>query len=93
MGKGLRKVCKTDVKDISQDLSPLVESGSKVSHFIPEPRRFAEVTKLSVDIQKPWLKATQKKTKNLINNDNFLAEDPNKGEPVTPCMDDYWKKN
>ena len=36
------------------------ESGSEVSHFIPEPRNFAEVTKLSENIRKPWLKATFK---------------------------------
>ena len=46
MGKGLHKVFKTVVKDISQDLPPLGESSSEVSHFIPEPRNFSEVTKL-----------------------------------------------
>ena len=60
MGKGLHKVFKTVVKDISQDLPPLVESGSDVSNFIPELRNFAEVTRLSDDINKPWLKATIK---------------------------------
>ena len=30
-----------------QELTPLEESGSEVSHFIPEPRNFAEVTKWS----------------------------------------------
>ena len=43
MGKGSQKVFNTFVKDISQDLPPLGESGSEVSHFIPEPRKFAEV--------------------------------------------------
>ena len=60
MVKGLHKVCKTVVKYISQDLPPLGESGSEVSHFIPEHRNFAEVTKLSDDINKPWLKANLK---------------------------------
>ena len=60
MGKGLHKVFKTSVKDILQDLPPLGESGSEVSHFLLEPRHFSEVTKLSDDINKPWLKATQK---------------------------------
>ena len=55
MGKGLHKVFKNFVKYISQDLPPLGESGSEVSHFIPGPRDFAEVTKLSDDINKPWL--------------------------------------
>ena len=91
MGKILHKVIKTVVKEISQDL-PLGESGSEISYFIPEPRKFAEVKKLSDDIKKPWLNITQKEIKNLIKNHNFLAEDPNKGEPVTPCMDVYKEK-
>ena len=65
------------------------ESGSEVSHFIPEPRNFAEATKLSENIRKPWLKATLEEIKNLINNQNFLIEYKNEGEPVTPCMDVY----
>ena len=60
MGKGLHKVFSTVVKDISRELTPLVESGSVVSHFIPEPRKFAEVTKLSENIKKPWIKVTIK---------------------------------
>ena len=44
-GKGLHKVFKTAVKDISQEFPPLGESGSEVSHFIQEPRNFAEVRK------------------------------------------------
>ena len=47
MVKVLHKVFMTVVKEILQDLSPLEESGSGVSHFIPEPRNFSEVTKLS----------------------------------------------
>ena len=43
MGKGLHKVFSTVVKDISQELTPLGESGSEVSHFIPEPRNFSEL--------------------------------------------------
>ena len=43
MGKGLHKLFKTVVKEIFQELKPLGESGSEVSHFIPEPRNFAEV--------------------------------------------------
>ena len=46
MSKGLHKVIKTFVKYISQDLPPLGESGSEVSHFIPENRNFAEVKKI-----------------------------------------------
>ena len=47
MGKGLHKVFSTIVKEISQELTNLGESGSEVSYFIPEPRNFAEVAKLS----------------------------------------------
>ena len=63
MGKGLHKVFKTVVNDISQEFSPLGESGSEVSHFILEPRKFAEVTNFSDDIKKPWLKETLKDIK------------------------------
>ena len=87
MVKFLHKVFNTDVKEILQDLPPLGESGSEVSHFIPEPRNFAEVKKLSDIIKKPWLKATFKEIKNRINNQTFLIEDQNEGEPLTPCMD------
>ena len=44
---------------------------------------------MSGDIKKPWLKANQKDIKNLINNHTFLVEDPEKDEPMTPCMDVY----
>ena len=74
MGKGLHMVFSTVVKEISQELATLGESGSEVSHFIPEPRNFAEVTKLSENIRKPWLKATLKEINNLINNQTFLIE-------------------
>ena len=87
MGKGFHKVFSTIVKEISQELATLGESGSEVSRFIPEPRNFAEVTKLSENIRKPWIKETLKEINNLINNQNFLIEDQKEGEPVTPCMD------
>ena len=54
MGKVLHKVFKTVVNNISQELPPLGESGLEVSHFIPEPGNFAEVTKLSDDIMKEF---------------------------------------
>ena len=92
MGKGLHKVFSTIVSDISQELTNFRESGSEVSHFIPEPRNFAEVTKLAENIRKPWLKANLKAIKNLINNQTFMIEDPKDGEPVTPCMDVYKEK-
>ena len=60
MGKGLHKVFKNNVTEISQDLPPLRESGSEFSHFVPESRKFAEVTKFSDYIKKLWLKATLK---------------------------------
>ena len=68
-------------------MTPLGESGSEFYHFIPEPRNFAEVTKLSENINKPCLKETLKDIKNIINNQTFLIEDQNEGETVTPCMD------
>ena len=62
------------------------------SYFIPEPRKFAGVSKLSENIKKPRLKATIKEINNLINNQTFLIEDQNEGEPVTPCIDVYKAK-
>ena len=50
------------------------------------------MTKLSDDIKEPWLKATLKEIKNLINNQNVIVEDPEKDEPVNPCMDVYKSK-
>ena len=50
------------------------------------------MTKLTENIKKPWLKATLKKIKNIINNKNFLIEDQNEGEPITPCMYVYKTK-
>ena len=40
LGNGLHKLFRTVVKEISQDFPPLGESGSEVSHFIPEIRNF-----------------------------------------------------
>ena len=86
MVKGLHRFFRTIVLDISQELSNFGETGSEVSHFIPEPRNFAEMTRLAENIRKPWLKATLKEIKNLINNQTFMIEDPKHDEPVTPCM-------
>ena len=63
-----------------------------MSHFIPKPRNFAEVTKMAENIRKPWLKATLKEIKNIINNQTFMIEDPKDGEPVTPCIYIYKAK-
>ena len=53
MAKGLHKVSKNVVKEILQDLPTLGGSGSEYSYFIPDTRNFAEVTRLSDDINKP----------------------------------------
>ena len=37
-------------------------------------------------------KGNSERDQNIINNQNFLVEYPNKGEPVTPCMDVYKAK-
>ena len=62
----------TIVSEILQELTNFGETGSEVSHFIPEPRNFSEVNKLAENIRKPWLKATLKEIKNLINNQTFM---------------------
>ena len=90
MVKGVHKVFSTIVKDISQELTYFGESGSEVSHFIPEPRNFAEVTKLAENIIKPWLKTTLKEIKNNINNQTFMVEDPKDGEPVIHAWSDWF---
>ena len=72
MGKGLHKVFSTIAKEILQKLTNFGQSGSEVFHFIPEPRNFAEVKKLSENIRKSWLKANLKEIKNLNNNQTFL---------------------
>ena len=92
MSKVLHKLFKSVVNEISQALQILSESVSEVSYFIPEPRNFVEVIILSEDIKKPWLKATLKDINNLINNQTFSVQDPEKGEPVTPYMDVYKEK-
>ena len=74
MGKGLHKVFKAVANEIFQVLPILGESGSEVSYFIPEPRKFSEVTKFSENINKPWLKATLKEIKNSINNQNVIVQ-------------------
>ena len=86
MGKGLHKLFNTFVEDISEDLFS-EESGSEFSYFIIEPRNFSEEEKKPDNIKKPWIKATQKEIKNLINNNNSLVEDTDKGVTVTLCMD------
>ena len=48
--------------------------------------------KISNNIKTPWLKATLKEIKNLINNQTFIVEDPKKYDPVTPCMYVYKAK-
>ena len=77
MGKGLHRFFRTIVSEILQELSNFGETGSEAAHFIPEPRNFAEVTRLAENIGKPWLKATLKEIKNLINNMTFMIEEPN----------------
>ena len=46
---------KTTTKAILQDLSALGESGSEGSHFIPDPKNFAKVTRLLDETNKPCL--------------------------------------
>ena len=53
MGKGLHRVFSTIVSKISQELTNFGETGSEVSHFIPEPRNFAVVTRLAENISTP----------------------------------------
>ena len=63
-----------------------------MSYFIPELRNFGEVARLPADVKKAWLKTNLKDIKHIINNQNFLMDDSEKGYPVTPCMDVYKSK-
>ena len=45
-------VFSTVVKEITQDLTALGESGSEVSHFIPEPINFSEVKNYQITLRK-----------------------------------------
>ena len=103
-GKGPCYQCKAWVKDYKiylrllfiifcEHYHFLVESGSEFSYFIPEPINFSEVTRLLEDINTSWLNATLREIQNLINNQTFLVQDTEKGEPVTPCMDFYKSTN
>ena len=47
MGKGLHRVFSNIVSEILQESTNFGETGSEVSHFIPELRNFAEVTRLA----------------------------------------------
>ena len=92
MGEVLHKVFEDVVNEILQALPIQGESGSEVSYLIPEPRKFSEVTELSEDIRKPWIKTTLKDIKNLINNQDFLVQDKQKDKPLNTCMNVYRAK-
>ena len=87
IGKGLHKLFKSVVNDISQVLPILVESGSEVSYFIPYPRNFSEVSRFFYDKNKTWLKVSMREINNLINNHTFIVQVSERGEPVHPCVD------
>ena len=44
---------------------------------------------MSDDIKTPWRKENLNDIYNLVNNQTLIVEDPDKYEPVTPCMDVY----
>ena len=44
-------------------------------------------------VRKAWLKANLKDIIHLINIQTFLMDEPEKGDPVKPCMDVYNKKS
>ena len=89
MGKGLHRVFKAVVNELNTALSTLVESVSKVSHFIPEPSNVSEATRSPSDVKNDRLKANLKEIKKLNNNQNFLIDDSEKGDPEKSCMDVY----
>ena len=72
MGKGLHKFFKVILKELTNLLPYLGELGSEVSHFIPESRNFVEITRLTAEVKKAWMKATLKEIKNINNHQNYL---------------------
>ena len=68
MSKGSHKVFKAFGNELLESLPIIGESGPEVSYFIQDFRKFVEVTGLSRDIRKPWMKATLKEIDNSINN-------------------------
>ena len=50
------------------------------------------MTRLSEEYQEPFLKTTMEEIKNLMNTKTFLSQDPEKVEPVTPCMNVFKAK-
>ena len=71
----------------------MVTKSSEVYYLIPEPINFSEVTRLLEDINTSWINATLREIQNLINNQNFLVQNTENGEPVAPCMDVYKAQN
>ena len=88
----LKVYIKAFVNELKNSLPTFGYSGSEVSQIIPEPRNFAEVTRLPADFKKAWLKSTLKGINSLINSKAFLIDNQDKGYPVTPCMDVYKAK-
>ena len=72
-GKGLHKVFSTVVKQILQELTPLGESGSEVSHFAPQQRNFAEVKKIIREHKETLAKGNSKRDKES----NHQSDSPN----------------
>ena len=68
MDKILHKLFKAVVNGISQVLPILGEYGSEVSYLVQYNRNFADMTKFSEDINKPWLKEIIKEIKCIIKN-------------------------
>ena len=69
--KVLQKVFSTVVKEISQALTPLGESSSEVSHFIPEPRKFVGVKKNSESIKETLAKGNSQGDKEFNQQSNL----------------------
>ena len=57
-----------------------------MSHLIPEPSNFSEVTRLPEDVKKAWLKETLKEIKELTNNQNFIIHN------ITRTFQKSWLK-
>ena len=71
LGRGVHRLFRTIAREVNKETPEMGEQGSEVAPFLPEPRNFAEVTRLPAEVKKPWLRATLKEVKNLIDNQTF----------------------
>ena len=92
MCKVLHRVFKAVVDNISQALPILGEYGLEFSYLIPEPKTLCRHDQIIRRHQETLAKGNYEGNLKKISNQTFLVQGPEKGEPVTPCMDVHKSK-